>query len=157
MLVSNASNLLIDANSVFRTRDTRSGEFVTLFYGVLDARSKRLTYCNAGHPPAIVLRKGKIIELTSDNMVLGVNPDEQYKQTLIDLQKGDLLLLYTDGVTDAINFAGERFGRQRIAEAFQKGGPTADAVAQNILWEVRKFVGLVRRPDDITMMVVKVV
>ena len=137
-------------------RDTRSGEFVTLFYGVLDARSKRLTYCNAGHPPAIVLRKGKIIELASDNMVLGVNPDEQYKQTLIDLQKGDLLLLYTDGVTDAINFAGERFGRQRIIEAFQKGGPTADAVAQNVLWEVRKFVGLVRRPDDITMMVAKI-
>jgi phosphoserine phosphatase RsbU/P len=137
-------------------RDTRSGEFVTLFYGVLDARSRRLTYCNAGHPPAIVLRKGKIIELTSDNMVLGVNPDEQYKQTLIDLQKGDLLLLYTDGVTDAVNFAGERFGRQRIIEAFQKGGPTADAVAQNILWEVRKFVGLVRRPDDITMMVAKI-
>jgi phosphoserine phosphatase RsbU/P len=67
-----------------------------------------------------------------------------------------LLLLYTDGVTDAVNFAGERFGRQRIIEAFQKGGPTADAVAQNILWEVRKFVGLVRRPDDITMMVAKI-
>jgi len=136
-------------------RDTKMGEFVTLFYGVLDATSRRLTYCNAGHPPALLLRKGQIIELSSDNMVLGVNPNEEYKQSFIDLQKDDLLLLYTDGVTDAVNFAGERFGRQRIADTLRKGGASADAVAQSILWEVRKFAGLVKRPDDITMMVAK--
>ncbi len=136
-------------------RDTKMGEFVTLFYGVLDGTSRRLTYCNAGHPPALLLRKGQIIELSSDNMVLGVNPNEDYKQSFIDLQKDDLLLLYTDGVTDAVNFAGERFGRQRIADTLRKGGASADAVAQSILWEVRKFAGLVKRPDDITMMVAK--
>lgn len=136
-------------------RDTKMGEFVTLFYGVLDGTSRRLTYCNAGHPPALLLRKGQIIELSSDNMVLGVNPNEEYKQSFIDLQKDDLLLLYTDGVTDAVNFAGERFGRQRIADTLRKGGASADAVAQSILWEVRKFAGLVKRPDDITMMVAK--
>ncbi|HEX5245149.1 MAG TPA: SpoIIE family protein phosphatase [Tepidisphaeraceae bacterium] len=136
-------------------RDTKMGEFVTLFYGVLDGTSRRLTYCNAGHPPALLLRKGQIIELSSDNMVLGVNPNEDYKQSFIDLQKEDLLLLYTDGVTDAVNFAGERFGRQRIADTLRKGGASADAVAQSILWEVRKFAGLVKRPDDITMMVAK--
>lgn len=136
-------------------RDTKMGEFVTLFYGVLDATTRRLTYCNAGHPPALLMRKGQIIELSSDNMVLGVNPNEEYKQSFIDLQKDDLLLLYTDGVTDAVNFAGERFGRQRIADTLRKGGASADAVAQSILWEVRKFAGLVKRPDDITMMVAK--
>ncbi|MDB5331089.1 MAG: hypothetical protein JWP03_2240, partial [Phycisphaerales bacterium] len=67
------------------------------------------------------------------------------------------LLLYTDGVTDAINFDGERFGRQRLSEVFKAGGPTAEAVAQNVLWELRKFVGLVKRPDDITLIVVRVV
>lgn len=136
-------------------RDTKMGEFVTLFYGVLDGTSRRLTYCNAGHPPALLLRKGQILELSSDNMVLGVNPNEDYKQSFIDLQKDDLLLLYTDGVTDAVNFAGERFGRQRIADTLRQGGASADAVAQSILWEVRKFAGLVKRPDDITMMVAK--
>jgi sigma-B regulation protein RsbU (phosphoserine phosphatase) len=136
-------------------RDTKMGEFVTLFYGVLDGTSRRLTYCNAGHPPALLMRKGQIIELSSDNMVLGVNPNEDYKQSFIDLQKEDLLLLYTDGVTDAVNYAGERFGRQRIADTLRQGGASADAVAQSILWEVRKFAGLVKRPDDITMMVAK--
>ncbi|MDB5305655.1 MAG: putative phosphatase, partial [Phycisphaerales bacterium] len=125
--------------------------------GVLNAQTRRFTYCNAGHPPALLLRAGQITELSGDNMVLGISPDEDYKQFMTDLQKDDLLLLYTDGVTDAINFDGERFGRQRLSEVFKAGGPTAEAVAQNVLWELRKFVGLVKRPDDITLIVVRVV
>jgi sigma-B regulation protein RsbU (phosphoserine phosphatase) len=137
-------------------RDTKTAEFVTLFYGVLDARSRRLTYCNAGHPPGLLLRAGKIIELTSDNMVLGVDPNEDYQQSIIDLASGDILLLYTDGLPDAMNFNQETFGRQRLIEAFKKGGATAEEVSQNILWEIRKFVGMARRTDDITMIVVRV-
>ena len=87
------------------------------------------TPARAGSPtatPAIRRRSfcatGKVIELASDNMVLGVNAEEEYSQSFIDLQKGDLLLLYTDGVTDAMNFGGERFGRQRIIDTFKAGG-----------------------------------
>lgn len=137
-------------------RDTQSTEFVTLFYGVLDVPSRRFTYCNAGHPPGLVLREGKIIELSSDNMVLGIDPEQGYKQAFIDLKNGDLILLYTDGLTDAMNFQGETFGRQRVLEAFQQGGETADQVAQNILWHMRRFVGLTRRTDDVTMIVARI-
>ena len=137
-------------------RDTRSGEFVTLFYGVLDARNYRFTYCNAGHPPGLVLRGREVIELGSDNMVLGVSPDEAYAQSVVQLNKGDFLLLYTDGLSDARNFRDEAFGRQRIVEAFKKGGDTAEIVAQNILWEMRKFVGMTKPIDDVTMIVVRV-
>jgi phosphoserine phosphatase RsbU/P len=138
-------------------RDTKPGEFLTLFYGVLDTNTRRLTYCNAGHPPALVYRDGKIIELSSENMVLGIDPAENYKQSIFDLRPNDLLLLYTDGLSDAMNFADETFGRQRIHDAFTRLGPTADAetVAQNILWEVRKFAGIAKRTDDITMVVAK--
>jgi sigma-B regulation protein RsbU (phosphoserine phosphatase) len=137
-------------------RDTKSGEFVTLFYGVLDAGNLRFTYCNAGHPPGLVLRDGKVIELGSDNMVLGVAPDEDYKQSFVDLKKGDLLLLYTDGLPDARNFRDETFGRQRVVEAFRRGGESAEVVAQNVLWEMRKFVGMSKATDDVTMIVVRV-
>ncbi len=137
-------------------RDTKLGEFVTLFYGVLDGRSRRFTYSNAGHSPALVLRDGKVIELTTDNMVLGVNPEEEYRQLFIDLQKDDLLLLYTDGLTDAMNFRQETWGRQRLVSVFKNGGASAEIVAQNILWEMRKFVGLAKRTDDITMIVARV-
>ncbi len=137
-------------------RDSNVGEFVTLFYGVLDGRNRRFTYCNAGHPPALILRDGKIIELGSDNMVLGVNPDEKYTQSLVDLRVGDTLLLYTDGLTDAMNFHKETFGRQRLIEAFLQGGASADVVAQNIVWSMRRFAGFTTRTDDVTLLVAKI-
>jgi sigma-B regulation protein RsbU (phosphoserine phosphatase) len=137
-------------------RDTKSSEFVTLFYGVLDTRNKRFTYCNAGHPPAMLLRDGKITELTTDNMVLGIDPTETFRQQFIDLKPNDLLLLYTDGLPDAMNFKDETFGRQRILDAFGKGGTSAETVAQGILWDMRRFVGMTRRTDDVTMIVARI-
>jgi sigma-B regulation protein RsbU (phosphoserine phosphatase) len=145
--------------NVMLVRDTQPHEFVTLFYGVLDARNRRLTYCNAGHPPAVLLRDGQVTELTTDNMVLGVVEEEAYTQAFVDLRPGDTLLMYTDGLPDAVNFKGDRFGRQRIVEALKKYGPTMESseqVAQNILWDMRRFVGLAERADDVTMIVVKV-
>jgi len=154
--VYNLSEVIRRINLMIR-RDTNVGEFVTLFYGVLNASTRRFTYCNAGHPPAMLLRDGKVTELAaSDNMVLGVSADEEFKQFLVDLKKGDMLLLYTDGVTDAANFAGERFGRRRLIEAFSAGGPTAESVAQQVLWDLRKFAGMAPRSDDITMIVARV-
>ncbi len=137
-------------------RDTTASEFVTLFYGVLDARNKRFTFCNAGHPPALLLRNGKISELKGDNMVLGVDPDEPYRQSAIDLLSGDILLIYTDGLTDAMNFKQQTFGRPRLMETFAKGGESADAVAESILWELRNFIGLAKRSDDVTMIVARI-
>lgn len=139
-------------------RDNKPGEFVTLFYGVLDTVNRRLTYCNAGHPPGLLLRDGKLKELSSDNMVLGVDPAEKYTQSVLDLKSGDLLLLYTDGVPDAMNFQQQTYGRQRLIEAFMRcgGAETAEQVAQNILWDVRRFAGLTKPTDDVTMIVVRV-
>lgn len=137
-------------------RDTLPSEFVTLFYGVLDAGALRFTYCNAGHPPGLLLRDGKVSELGSDNLVLGVSPEEAYTQSVVQLQRGDTLLLYTDGLADSMNFQMEPFGRQRITEALGLGGETAEEVAQQILWSMRRFVGMSRRVDDVTMIVVRV-
>jgi serine phosphatase RsbU (regulator of sigma subunit) len=138
-------------------RDTKLGEFVTLFYGVLDARNRRFTYCNAGHVPALLLRDGKVTELFGDNMVLGVSSEEPYQQFFVEMKQGDVLLLYTDGLTDAMNFDQERFGRQRLIDALREGGETADEIAQRILWDLRKFVGMARRTDDVTMVVARIV
>jgi serine phosphatase RsbU (regulator of sigma subunit) len=132
-------------------RDTNESEFVTLFYGVYNGRNRRLTYCNAGHPPPLLRRDGKIVELSSDNMVLGLNPDEAFKQSILDLRSGDDLLIYTDGVTDAANYQQQRFGKSRLIEAMHHAGPSAELMSQSILWELRKFVGISKRSDDVTM------
>jgi sigma-B regulation protein RsbU (phosphoserine phosphatase) len=137
-------------------RDTTASEFVTLFYGVLDARNKQFTFCNAGHPPGLILRNGEIIELSADNMVLGIDPDEQYRQNVVQLKSGDTLLIYTDGLTDAMNFNQETFGKQKLLEAFKTAGNTAELVTEHILWEIRKHVGIANPTDDITMIVARI-
>ncbi|CAN5531620.1 hypothetical protein BH10PLA1_BH10PLA1_15260 [soil metagenome] len=142
--------------NVMLCRDTKSSEFVTLFYGVLDARNRRLTYCNAGHPPALLRRAGQITELRGENMVLGVDPNEPYEQHTVQLEKDDAVLLYTDGLTDGMNFNQETFGKTRLLEAFERGGDFAEGISHNILWELRKHVGMARRNDDVTMVVARI-
>jgi phosphoserine phosphatase RsbU/P len=138
-------------------RDTKPTEFVTLCYGVYDAKIKRFTYCNAGHPPALLLRRGEVRELPSDNMVLGIEPDEQYRQDFVDLEPGDAVLMYSDGLPDAMNFDKEPYGKDRILTAFRSsGGNSAQEIADHLLWDVRRFVGLTSRSDDLTMIVMKV-
>jgi sigma-B regulation protein RsbU (phosphoserine phosphatase) len=140
-------------------RDTQASEFVTLFYGVLDARTKLFTYCNAGHPSGLILRGGEVIELAAENTVLGIEPDEQFQQRVVQTRSGDVLLLYTDGLPDAMNFAGQTFGRARVLEALRTHGAadaTAQGVADHLLWAVRRFAGMAQRTDDITMVVVRV-
>ena len=104
----------------------------------------------------MLLRDGAVSELRSDNMVLGLDPSEQFVQSVLDLKKDDAFLIYTDGLTDGMNFANQSFGRQRIADAFEKGGATSEIMAQNLLWELRKFVGIAKRTDDVTMIVGRV-
>jgi len=137
-------------------RDTKPGEFVTLFYGVLDVKNRRLTYCNAGHPPPLLLRDGKITELEGHNLVLGIDPAEPYEQVVQELNSGDVLLLYTDGLTDAMNFQHERYGKQRLYQAFLEDGASAEIIAQRILWDMRRYVGLTQRTDDVTLIVARI-
>lgn len=138
-------------------RDTGDNEFATVFYGTLDTTTLRLTYASAGHDPALLLRDGQFIELTEGGMVLGVDPNAHYEKGLLDLRPGDVLLAYTDGVTDATNFNEEKFGRDRIRQAVRYAADgSAQDIVNHILWEVRRFVGLHQAADDMTLLAAKV-
>lgn len=137
-------------------RDTRPEEFVTLFYGVLDTRRRRLTWTDAGHAPPLLVRNGAVQELQSINMVLGVDPDVEFRQSFIDLEDDDRLLIYTDGLTDARDFDGRMFEKQRVIDALLKPAASADAVASNLLWDLRRFIGLAPRSDDVTVVALRI-
>lgn len=140
-------------------RDTMATEFVTLFYGVLDFNNKRLTYCNAGHLPAMLLRDGEITELGAGNegsIVLGVVEGERYKQSFKDLQTGDVLLFYTDGLSEARNAREELYGRERIATSLKKGGETSEAIADSLLKDLRAFTQNASQSDDSTIVVMRI-
>lgn len=139
------------------SRDTLVNEFATVFYCVISADGKHLTYCNAGHNPPLLLRHGKITELSKGGLVIGIHRDEQYGQSRIGLSSGDVVLLYTDGINEASNFAGEPFGINRLKDSLRKHGSLeARPIVNNILWDVRRFVGLAEQADDQTMVAIRV-
>jgi sigma-B regulation protein RsbU (phosphoserine phosphatase) len=150
--------------------DTRENEFASLWYGVIDPAKLRLTYCSAGHEPPFVvhLPKGRapteanISELNVGGMVVGIDPTQRYQRAVFDLKPRDVIIAYTDGLCDTSNFSGERFGKKRLRAAVLKAltenpDATAAQVVDRVMWEVRQFAGLSPRPDDQTVIAVRVV
>lgn len=147
-------------------QDTRDNEFASLWYGVINPQMLRLTYCSAGHEPPLVVRPGpggaEITELHVGGMVVGIDPTQTYQRAVFDLKHGDYVVAYTDGLVDATNFEGQRFGKKRVREALlsalaEKPGCTAAELIEKLLWHVRQFTGLSPRPDDLTVIAVRVV
>jgi sigma-B regulation protein RsbU (phosphoserine phosphatase) len=133
-------------------RETLASEFVTLHLLALDAEARQLTYCSAGHEPLLILRDGQVQATTEADLVLGVEPDVIYHEHTLPLAPGDFLLLYTDGAIEARNFADEEFGRQRLHESLRAYGALApQQILNNIVWDVRRFVGLAEQADDLTL------
>lgn len=155
--VSDVAAVVADVN-LHMCGDTSIGEFVTLIYGVFSADGLTFTYCNAGHIPPLLLRDDEFIELTTGGMVVGVRPEEVFEQATLALHSGDILAMVTDGVTEAMNFEGEAYGGERLLASIRKHRPLdAQQLAHQILWDVRRFVGLADQSDDITVVVVKAV
>ncbi|MFC1782096.1 PP2C family protein-serine/threonine phosphatase [Planctomycetota bacterium] len=136
--------------------DNTLGEFATLFCAEIAPDHAHLTYCNCGHEPPILLRDQQVIDLAEGGTILGLDPNSPYQTEKIVLQKNDMLIMYTDGLADAVNFQRESFGRRRIIDAARASAPmAADPAAKNILWLMRKFSGLTKRFDDIALLVLK--
>ncbi len=138
-------------------RDSSPGEFTTAFYGVLTPDGRRFTYCNAGHDPPMHLRDGQLSYLETGGMILGVDCTARYERGIVELQAGDILLLYTDGAVEALNFADEQFGRARLAESLMRyADQPAERIVQNINWDLRRFRGLADRLDDLSLVALKI-
>jgi sigma-B regulation protein RsbU (phosphoserine phosphatase) len=138
--------------------DSRGDMFVTVFFGVLEPDTGRLRYVNAGHNPPYLFsfKKSKPVEsLSPTGMALGVLPDMHWEQKIVKFNPGDLLLLYTDGITEAQDVEGRFFGSQRLLKiARALHGRPALAVQDAILSEVNCFCGAAPRADDIALMTV---
>jgi serine phosphatase RsbU (regulator of sigma subunit) len=129
-----------------------------VFYGVLDPSSGKLKYCNAGHNPPYLIRarNGKKEErLTKTGVLLGMFDDESWEKKVVQFDPGDVLVLYTDGVTEAQNAEGDFFGREQLLKAVNKSaGGSAKAVREGILGKIAKFVGDAPQLDDIALVIV---
>lgn len=134
-------------------------QFVTAFYGILDATNKTLSYTNAGHNPPLLLDKnGNAKFIDKGSLPLGMFRDTRYHEYYLTTEPGDVLMLYTDGVTEALNPKGEEFGRQRLAEAVRAnqdlGAREMIAAVKTVVMEWTDGLGAT---DDITFFVIKAV
>ena len=147
----------IDKLNKMACRQCRDGEFVSLFYAVIDVKNMAVTYCDCGHEPTVLIREGQIKELEKGGLVLGVEPQSEYEIETLGLRDGDCLLFYTDGLIDAVNFDGQFWGRQRMLETAKRfTAGSAEQMIKNIIGYRRRFVGLARQNDDTSVVVIKV-
>ena len=137
--------------------DTQQGMFVTAVYGVLDTDNGDFTFVNAGHnPPLWVKLNGEIEKLTRTAVALGVLEQRNMKERTISLAQGETLLLYTDGLTEAFNEAGELFGDSRLLDALKTiEASTADEVLILVEERLNEFIESVPLGDDLTMLAVR--
>jgi serine phosphatase RsbU (regulator of sigma subunit) len=136
---------------------TPGGVFLTLFMGILDKNGRRLRYVNAGHNPQFVLRTaGDIIALSSTGLPIALFPDHGYREASVDLDPGDLLFFYTDGLVEAENDAGDMFGAERLQSILRTArAQGVDAILQHVEETVRTFRGRTEPLDDATLMALR--
>jgi len=133
--------------------DNEAAMFVTLLYAVYDPETGRLTYANGGHNPPLIVHKDSTSSLLpqTEGLALGLLPDYEYQQNTVTVEPGETLVLYTDGVTEAMNADEEEFGVERLQQIFADPHPhEAHAITQLIFNAVDEFAGDTPQSDDVT-------
>jgi len=132
--------------------------FVTVFYGILDVTTGEITYCNAGHnPPYVVKRSGEVtaLPMSSDPMA-GAIDGIDYHECHLKLEKGDALVMFTDGVTEAMNVQNEEFGEERLEDTLAEVTlHNCQQMVEAIKADVAAFAGDAEQSDDITVLALK--
>jgi serine phosphatase RsbU (regulator of sigma subunit) len=138
-------------------QDTHSEQFVTLFYGVLDTRKNIMSYCNAGHNPPYLLSTGETLSVESLKFTgepLGISEEKLWTIGSACFQPGDLLVLYTDGVTEAENACHEFFGSERLIHLVRENmRKSPQEIHERVIGELCEFAGSLSECDDITLMI----
>jgi sigma-B regulation protein RsbU (phosphoserine phosphatase) len=152
------SDLLFNLNNtIYQVTD--KSMFVSFAYVLLDRRTMTAQIVTAGHPPIFLFRKsdGAIVEARTPNLALAVQPSTKYTAETIQLTRGDELILYSDGITEAANDTGEQFGVEKLKELIANTQrPSVEALGNSILASVRAFTVKKEFVDDATIVVVRV-
>ena len=140
------------------SENTSDGKFITFFWAVVENEEKKITYVNAGHNQPLLIRDGKIIKLDKGGMILGVMKTViPYISETIQLQKDDVIVLFTDGVSEAMNKKGEEFSDEKLESlSLSLSELPASQIISSIKAEIQAFTSGAMQSDDITLLVLKV-
>ncbi|MBI4889166.1 MAG: SpoIIE family protein phosphatase [Acidobacteria bacterium] len=135
---------------------TAPEKYATFFFSVYDDSSEVLTYTNAGHLSPILIRQGRALHLDSNGMVVGAFPFARYGESAIKLESGDLLVFYTDGITEPENAYGEQFGEDRLEQLLIENSDRLESdLAALVVEEVVKWTASSELQDDMTMLIAR--
>ncbi len=156
--LSGPAAILKDLDQVLQ-QITNAATFVTMFYARFDQANKTLQYANGGHNPPILMRSrnGQCVELEAGGPIMGILKDAQFSNTVVSLDPGDILTLFTDGAIEQENETGDEFSLSRLEDVVtsKKEEPAAALVA-GITDAVSTFAGAKPQADDLTVVVVKI-
>lgn len=149
--------MCIEKSNTLLFHGTDSTKFATLFFGILDSKKNELCYCNAGHDFPLLFRTNKTVDrLKTGGVVLGFVPHFSYNEDQIAVNPGDVLLLNSDGITEAMNQREEEFGEQRLIKTVQANlDKSSDQMIHSIIKEVLEYSKGVPQLDDMTLLVMK--
>ncbi len=153
----NAGECLTESNRLLASYSVDC-MFLTVFYAIYNTNTGFITYCNAGHnPPHLLRANGTIEELPmADNMIVGAFDNIEYKEDTLQLEHGDTLVMFTDGVTEAMNGAEQEFGVERLDNILSgMAGKSSQQIVEAVKAGVSDFVDDAEQSDDITMLVLK--
>jgi sigma-B regulation protein RsbU (phosphoserine phosphatase) len=153
---ASVSEVMCEINS-YIYENSPSNKYLTLFYSVLDPLTGELTYSNGGHNPPLLMRAtGEIITLDKGGLPVGLMPGMTYEEDKVVFNPGDVLVIYSDGITESVNLEDEEFGEARLIEVVKINlHRSASGVRDRIEEALSRFVGTAAAVDDMTEMIVK--
>ncbi len=142
-------------NMILR-RDGLPNSFASLVYLELQSGSGTVRLLNAGHMPPLILKDGAVQETAHGGVAIGMMPDATFSEQQIEFRRGDTLLVYSDGLTEAANEAGEFFGEQRLLALLRSStGLSAQQIGERLVAAADQFAGEARAHDDLSLIVLK--
>ena len=148
-----STSKLVSEVNVQLYKNTSPEKYATFFLGLYDPAQSMLSYTNAGHLPPLLFRKGEVIRLEIDGTVVGAFPFSEYGESKQKLEKGDLLVCYTDGISEPENAYGEMYGEERLIEVVQKNIHLSDdLLVEAIMDSVFQWTGSPELQDDMTLL-----
>lgn len=135
---------------------TTPEKYATFFFALYDESSSDLSYTNAGHLPPLLVRSGTAVRLQVNGTVVGAFPGAHYDESWLHMESGDLLVCYTDGITEPENEYGEMFGEERLIELVTKNADRDDSkIVAQILDAVHQWTSAAEQPDDMTLLLAR--
>jgi len=155
----NASTLMSSINAFLYQDLTASELFITMFYLKYQVSTRQIVYASAGHNPPLIWRGNSLVceHLDADGLILGIKPEVTFEEKQTRLHPGDILLLYTDGITEAESRDGEFFGEERLCTILNENGHlNPQEIISTLLDQVRIFTGMQNFKDDVSLVIMKI-